>query len=190
MKSTLTAILVLLILASLLSTESPIALETSVNAEHAGRVSEEALAQAIDRYLEAEAESKESRERARRPERGRTQPRSQQTQERQREPHYAVQREHKRHLDQQRHRIQKIHAAAEQLQDTGLPELAEQVHRKADEQHQLLQQQLERMHPPEHGFHREVQESLQQLRHEVHELKREVHELKQVLAEPVQKSDS
>lgn len=190
MKTTLTAILVLLILACLLSTEFPMALETSVNAEPAGRVSEESLAQAIDRYLEAESESDELRKRARRPARGRTQPRRLQTQERQREPHYAVQREHERHLDQQRHRIQKIHAAAEQLQDAGLPELAEQVHRKAEEQHHLLQQQLERMHPPEHGFHREVQESLQQLRHEVHELKREVHELKKVLAEPAPKADS
>ena len=148
------------------------------------------MAQAIDRYLEAEAERKESRAQARRPERGRTQPRRQQTQERQREPHYVMQREHERHVDQQRHRILKLHAVAEQLQDTGLPELAEQVHRKADEQHQLLQQQLERMPPPEQGFHREVQESLQQLRHEIHELKREVHELKKALTEPGPKSDS
>ncbi|WP_417389058.1 hypothetical protein [Gimesia sp.] len=190
MKSTLTAILVILVLASMLSTESPLVLETSVKAEPPVRVSGESLAQAIDRYLEAEPERKELREQARRPERGRTQPRRQQTQERQREPHYVVQREHERHVDQQRHRILKLHAVAEQLQDTGLPELAEQVHRKAEEQHQLLQQQLERMHQPEQGFHREVQESLQQLRHEVHELKREVHELKKVLAESGPKSDS
>jgi len=190
MKSTLTAILVLLILACLLSKDSPLALETSVNAEPPARVSEESLAQAIDRYLEAEAESKELRERARRPARGRTQPRRQQTLERQREPHYVVQREHERHVDQQRHRILKLHAVAEQLQDAGLPELAEQVHRKAEEQHQVLLQQLERQHPPEQGFHHEVQESLQQLRHEVHELKREVHELKKVLAEPGPKAGS
>jgi len=183
MKSTLTAILVLLILACLLSKDSPLALETSVNAEPPARVSEESLAQAIDRYLEAEAESKELRERARRPARGRTQPRRQQTLERQREPHYVVQREHERHVDQQRHRILKLHAVAEQLQDAGL-------HRKAEEQHQVLLQQLERQHPPEQGFHHEVQESLQQLRHEVHELKREVHELKKVLAEPGPKAGS
>lgn len=183
MKSTLTTILVMLVLASLLSKQNPFSSETEVKAQPPARVAEEPLEREIDRYLESEVAREKHREHSDRPDREREHARHRGPEGRPGEPHHPAHREHERHMDEQRHRIQKMHVAAEHLQDAGLPELAHQVHREAEEQQQRLQQQLEHMHHPEHGPRREVQESLQQLRNEVHDLKREVHELRSILTE-------
>ncbi|WP_417385452.1 hypothetical protein [Gimesia sp.] len=185
MKSTLTTILVILVLASLLSKQTPFFSETAVKAEPPARVSEDSLSNQIDRYLDSEAEREKHRERADRPEREREEMRHRRPEARSGEHRH---REHERHLDERRHRIQKMHVAAEHLQDAGLPELAHQVHREAEEQHQRLQQHLEHRHHPDHGPHHEVRESLLQLRNEVNELRREVHELREALKERMPKS--
>ncbi|QDT92874.1 hypothetical protein [Gimesia algae] len=185
MKSTLATILVILVLASLLNSETPFSFDTKVEAQPPVPVAEQTLSRAIDRYLETEARHEKRRAHTRRPDHERESARHPELDDRPGNPHPQARREHERHMDQQRHRIQKIQVAAEHLQDAGLPELAHQVRREAEEQEQRLQQHLEHMHHPEHGLRHEVRESLQQLRNEVHELKREVHQLKSILTERV-----
>ncbi|MCA9004017.1 MAG: hypothetical protein KDA70_02000 [Planctomycetaceae bacterium] len=188
MKSTLTTILVILVLASLLSKQTPFFSETVVKAQPPAQVSDEPLSRQIDRFLESEVERGKHRDRPERPDREREHMRHHSPEDRPGEPRHPDHREHERRLDEQRHRIQKMHVAAEHLQDAGLPELAHQVHREAEEQHQRLQQHLEHRHHPDHGPHHEVRESLQQLRNEVNELKREVHELRMILKERIPNS--
>ena len=185
MKSTLTTILVILVLASLLNQQHPFSSETEVKAQPPAQVAEESLERKIDRYLESEVAREKHRKHSDRSDREKDQPRRRAPAGRTGEPHHPDQREHERHMDEQRHRIRKMHVAAEHLQDAGLPELAHRVHREAEERQQRLQQLLEHRHPSEHGPHGAVQESLQQLRNEGHELKREVHELRSILVERV-----
>lgn len=188
MKLTLTTILVILVLASLLNSENPFSAETKVEAQPSAQVAEDSLSVAIDRYLETEAELKKQRAHTRRSATEKDQSPHREAEELSRKRHHQARREHEHHVDQQRHRIQKIHVAAKHLEEAGLPELAHQVHREAEEQQQRLQQHLEHVRHPDPAPHQEVQNSLQQLRNEINELKREVHELRSILVEHTSKS--
>lgn len=106
-----------------------------------------------------------------------------------REPHRehprpAEHRELERDLDQQRHRIQNMHVAAEHLEQAGLHDLAHRIHQEANETEQNLRQRMERHRHPEHHpphFGPEIREMFEQLRNEVRELKNEVRELRETV---------
>ena len=90
---------------------------------------------------------------------------------------------HPPELEQIMRRIEHLHRAAENLQIAGEHELAEKLHREAEENERELHRQRE--HGPEGGppeeLVREVLHQLEAMRNEVRELREEVRELREFL---------
>ncbi|QDU07879.1 hypothetical protein [Gimesia aquarii] len=108
-----------------------------------------------------------------------------QIREHHRDHSHDAHRDREQQIDQHKHRIQKMHLAAEHLEEAGLSKLADQVHRQAKQQEIHLREQIERAMHHEHRSisHHETHELLHQLRNEVRELKIEVQELKEVISD-------
>lgn len=133
----------------------------------------------------------DDRDRERRPERPPHPPRDHhQLHERDRHrEHPEEHRNFERELDQQRHRIQNMHVAAEHLDQAGLHDLAHRIHREANETEQNLRERLDRHRHPEHHPGPEVPELLEQLRNEVSDLKHEVRELRELVQKQAERPE-
>jgi len=200
MKPTLATALIVLFIACLLKWDTSFSPQAQVNAQPPTDVKEEPLTRAIDRYLEQERDRKQrpdkpeqnARQREREaigalPERP-----DQQMHHRDRERMHEAHRDWVHNLEQQKHRIEKMHLAAKSLNEAGLPDMAHQIHRQAEEQEVHVREQLENAkrlghrlppHPPE------IRELLHQLQNEIRELKKEVHELREIVSARSEKSE-
>lgn len=199
MKSTLALSLAVLFIVGLLkmdvssSPQSQLNAQPPTDAKAAAR--EGRLAEDIERYMEKYSDrehhprketlrerraDKEHEEIARR-----LQQRDHDSDHPDRERMHAAHREQQHQVEQQKHRIEKMHLAAHHLEEVGLHDMAHQIHRQAEEQETHLREHLERtMHrdhrqPPPHEIH----ELLHQLRNEIRELKGEVRELRTIVSE-------
>ncbi|QDV19879.1 hypothetical protein Pan153_45480 [Gimesia panareensis] len=182
MKSVLTTTLLVLLAVVLFAAGNIMSSEKPVRAPIPGEEGFRSPPQDRDFFLTRADE----RDRERRPERPAHPPRDHhEMHERHRERPHDEPRNFEREMDQQRHRIQNMHVAAEHLDQAGLHDLAHRIHQEANETEQHLRARIERQQRPEHHPPHpgpEVLELLEQLRNEVHELKREVHELRETVA--------
>lgn len=171
MKSLLAPVAILLLAVGLFVTAASFSPQRPARAQDTEAEPFVPLDQAIDRYL-AETDERRPRE-------------PEQMHDRHREHPQAEHRNFEREVDEQQHRIQNLHVAAEHLEQAGMHDLAHRIHREAEESKQRLREHLDRhRHPEHHAPHPpgpEVMEMLQQLRNEVHELRREVNELREAV---------
>ncbi|GEM_PF-1853547 len=207
MKSTLATTLIVLVIAGLLKMDASFSPQAQLNAQPPADSNEaprkkrliEDIERFMDNYSEREHQPREETLRERRkeilrerqadleheeielrvPQRGRD------LDNRERERMHAAHQKQQQQIEQQKHRIEKMHLAANHLEEAGLHDMARQIHKQAKEQETHLRKHLERIMHRDHRqppFH-EIHELLHQLRNEIHELKSEVRELRKIVAE-------
>lgn len=200
LKSTLSAALIVFVVICLMRMDASFPPEARVNAQLSPNDSNERDRRFLEQYHEKQFDlnhrlNKEVRQVEYEREIEETERELQKWNYQFREHHQAhsreVHRAQEQNIEQQKHRIEKMHIAAKHLKDAGLGELAEQVHRQAKQQELHLREQIERVMHHEHRPppHYETHELLHQLRNEIRELKVEVKELKEVISEKSPKSE-
>lgn len=193
LKSTFSAALIVLAVVCLMRMDSPFSPETRVNAQLPSNESNAQDIEFLEQYYEErdDLDLRHNKRKRVKNERNieKVERELQKRNHHFHEHHQAHSRDahqvQEQNIEQQKHRIEKMHIAAKHLKDAGLGELAEQVHRQAKQQELHLREQIERIMHHEHRppLHHETHELLHQLRNEIRELKVEVKELKEVISE-------
>ncbi|QDT96175.1 hypothetical protein [Gimesia aquarii] len=193
LKSTLAAALIVLFVVCWMRMDSSFFPETHADAQTSPNDSNEQDRRFLEQYHETQFDLEDRLNKARQAKNEREvekverqlQKLHRQIREHHRDHSHDAHRNREQHIDQHKHRIQKMHLAAEHLEEAGLGKLAAQVHRQAKQQEIHLQEQIERAMQHEHRPmpHHETHELLHQLRNEVRELKIEVQELKEVISD-------
>lgn len=185
MKSILTSAAIILLAVALSVAGSFLTPQSPAQAQNPAEERPEKLSKLIDQYRAEVENRKADHERQREAHRDRLRA----AQEHREHPHREDE-ELERDLDQQRHRIQNMHVAAEHLEQAGMHDLAHRIHREAEESEQLLLERLKQRRNMEH--HRrhpdhELHAMLHQLHVEVKRLKQEVHQLREAVLDRSEK---